>query len=257
MKKLTLFILLYCCLVTGNLFSQDTVEPMIVQPPVVDTMYEEAEVDESEWVDTALVSSVTSFSKDSILAYKKQKSFAYIRNIDSILKALQDEELRKKKKERPVEFINPFPIIRILLWALAIAVVVFVIYRLFLGKNGLFAAPLKNKQLEIVEEGLTDETYIDRQLKEAIKNGNYRLAIRFLYLQTLSKLAEKNWLQLSPDKTNYQYVKELPKKELKNEFARITLHYEYAWYGEFTINEEVFDPLQKEFQQFQDKVKRA
>jgi hypothetical protein len=257
MKKVILLILLICGLLTGSLSAQDTVEELIVNPPVADTMYESsAEVDESEWIDTALVSSASVFSKDSIRAYKKQESFAYMRNLDSTLKALQDAELRKKKKE-PVKFVNPFPAIRFFLWAIAIAVVVFVIYRLFLGKNGLFAAPVKNKKLEILDEEITSDTYIDQQLKDAIANGNYRQAIRFLYLQTLSQLAAKEWLQLSPDKTNYQYVKELTRKELKNEFSRITLHYEYAWYGDFAIGSEVFTPVKREFEEFQSKVKRA
>jgi Domain of unknown function (DUF4129) len=255
MKKLIVFILLHCCLTSGNLVAQDTTIEEIVQPPAEEI--NEAEADEAEISDTALISSVTTFSNDSILSYKKQKEFSYIHKLDSLLKANQDEALRKQKKKPAVEFVNPFPLLRLILWGLAIAVVVFVVYRLFLGKDGLFAAPVKNKKLEIQEEELTDETYIDQQLKQAIAVGNYRLAIRFLYLQTLSKLADKGWLQLSPDKTNYQYVKELTQKDLKNEFALITLHYEYAWYGDFAIGQEIFNPVQNEFENFQNRVKRA
>jgi hypothetical protein len=83
------------------------------------------------------------------------------------------------------------------------------------------------------------------------------LAIRFLYLQSLNKLAEREWLQLSPDKTNYQYVRELAKPQLKKSFARITLHYEYAWYGDFVIEQQVFDPIKKEFEEFHQSIKKG
>lgn len=235
----------------------------VVNPPYVDTTYtdESDEPDEEEFADTALLSSVSVFPRDSVLAYKKQKSFSYMRNIDSALKAMQDEELRKVKKKKnrkvPLRVVNPFPFLQFLLWALAIGIVVFVIYRLFLGRDGLFAAPVKNKKLEVQEEELTDDRYIEQQLKEAVSSGNYRLAIRFLYLQTLSRLAEKGWLLLSPDKTNYQYVNELTQKQYKNEFARITLVYEYAWYGDFAISNDVFEPVKKEFESFQTHIARG
>ena len=112
------------------------------------------------------------------------------------------------------------------------------------------------EQLEVEDEPVTDEIYLDQQLQEAIRMKNYRLAIRFLYLQSLSRLAEKGWLQLSPDKTNYQYVRELAKPQLKQPFARITLHYEYAWYGDFSIASDVFESVKQEFDLFHQSIKQ-
>lgn len=214
----------------------------------------------NEPMDTML--SVTSwfYPADSLRNIKSQKEFAYISNLDSLLKAKQDEDLKKAKEIKPVSQNTApsiFPFVRFLLWTIAIFTVLFIIYRLFLSEKGMFAAPTKNKKLELDEELITDDALLDKLITDAIQKSNYRLAIRFLYLQTLNKLNDKGWLLLSPDKTNYQYVQELKNKHFKNDFARITLHYEYAWYGDFNIEETVFKPVKQEFDLFNNKLKQG
>ena len=194
---------------------------------------------------------------DSIQRIRKEKDFAYATKLDSLLRKRQEILLKKQKQLKPAKDpVNVFPAIKTILWVLLIGTLLFVLYRVFLSDRGLFASPTRNKQLEVEDEPVTDEMYLDEQLNEAIRNKNYRLAIRFLYLQSLSRLAEKGWLQLSPDKTNYQYVRELAKPQLKQSFARITLHYEYAWYGDFNIAAEVFEPVKQEFDQFHQSIKQ-
>ena len=181
-----------------------------------------------------------------------------MKNLDRSLKERQEQARKKNKKtSRSVNVAPLFSIIEIVLWSLLIGALLFVLYRIFLSDRGLFTSPLRNKQLQVEEEQLTDDVYLDQQLQLAIKEGNYRLGIRFLYLQSLNKLSERGWLLLSPDKTNYQYVRELAKPQLKSAFARITLHYEYAWYGDFVIEKNVFDSIRKEFDQFQQSIKQS
>lgn len=229
----------------------------------VDEVYNEENTDDEDIIepkDTMLSVTRWVYPSDSLRNIKSQKEFAYINNLDSLLKAKQDEELKKARITKPViqkEPTSGFPIVRFLLWSIAIFIVLFVIYRLFLSEKGMFAAPVKNKKLRLDEEQITDEALLDKRISDAIQKSDYRLAIRFLYLQTLNKLNDKGWLMLSPDKTNYQYVQELKNKQFKNEFARITLHYEYAWYGDFKIEETVFKPVKQEFDQFNHKLKHG
>lgn len=258
-----LMILIGMCCCTGNIHAQETDTVEIVAPPVEDTAYtdddeEETTVEVEQPVDTMLVMNSWMYPSDSLRKIKQQKEFSYIKNLDSLLKARQEAYLKNKKEMEEVETVQPpdmLPVIRFFLWAIAIAVVLFIIYRLFLSERGLFAAPTKNKKTEIEEEEVVSEEYLSLQLKEAIRNKNYRPAIRYLYLQSLSKMADKGWLILSPDKTNEQYVRELNKAQHKNEFARVTLYYEYAWYGDFVIADEVFTSVQKEIELFQQKIK--
>lgn len=248
----------------ADVYAQSTVDSsvQVIEEPVVDTtaVYdEEYQEDEQEIVDTTLHRSVWVYSPDSIRSLRAQKDFEYMKSLDSSLKKRQ--ELNNKKQKRTssgsLKVGNVFSLIEIVLWSLLIGALLFVLYRIFLSDRGLFASPVRNKSLHVEEEQLTDDVYLDQQLQLAIREGNYRLAIRFLYLQSLNKLSERNWLQLSPDKTNYQYVRELAKPQLKNTFARITLHYEYAWYGDFVIEKNVFEPIRKEFDQFQQSIKQS
>lgn len=271
LKPVAVFLSLFCSLFfcAAEVNAQETDTTVVVEAPqsVADTVYsnddeeEDDEVEpEQQFTDTTLTVNAWMYPADSLRNLKRQKEFAYVKNLDSLLKVRQDEYLKNQQEPEPVNTEprgDVFPIFRFLLWAIAIGVVLFIIYRLFLSERGLFAAPTRNKTLQVEEEHIEDEEYLERQLKEAIRTGNHRLAIRYLYLQTLSKLSDKGWLQLSPDKTNYQYVRELSKPQFKNEFARITLHYEYAWYGDFTIEEDVFKPVKQEFDQFHLKLKQS
>jgi hypothetical protein len=247
----------------AELCAQVTVDSsvQVMEEPVVDTtaVYdEEYEEEETDLLDTTLYRSFWVYSTDSVRSLRSQKEFEYMKNLDSLLKKRQELAKKKQKKQSSVsEPVNVFPVIEVVLWALLIGALLFVLYRIFLSDRGLFASPLRNKNLEVEEEHFTDEVYLDQQLQQAIRDSNYRLAIRFLYLQSLNKLAEREWLQLSPDKTNYQYVRELAKPQLKKSFARITLHYEYAWYGDFVIEQQVFDPIKKEFEEFHQSIKKG
>lgn len=257
-------VLLFTCISgTTPLFAQVTVDSsvQVVEAPAEDTaaVYDDEYVEEETNVfDTTLHRSIWVYSADSVRSLRSQKEFEYMKNLDSLLKKRQELANKKQQKQSSAPpSVNVFPIIEVVLWSLLIGALLFVLYRIFLSDRGLFASPLRNKNVEIEEEQLTDDVYLDQQLQQAIKAGDYRLAIRFLYLQSLNKLADKGWLQLSPDKTNYQYVRELTKPQLKNSFSRITLHYEYAWYGDFTIEQYVFEQIKKEFIEFHQHIKQA
>ncbi|NCU05400.1 MAG: DUF4129 domain-containing protein [Chitinophagaceae bacterium] len=261
-----LFFLLIACCCNSKLFAQEvTVDTVTaVENMALDTTIASDEYDDDDRLinDTALQRSAWTYPADSIRSMRSQKDFSYMRNLDSSLRVIQKEELEEGRKKKPDQEVNInrafsiFRIIEILLWALLIGALLFVLYRIFLSDRGLFTSPVRNNQLDVEEEHITDDQYLEKQLQLAIKEKNYRLAVRYLYLQTLNRLAEKQWLILSPDKTNYQYVRELSKPQLKNAFARVTLHYDYAWYGDFEIAEDVFEPVKKEFEQFQQSIKQ-
>ena len=85
---------------------------------------------------------------------------------------------------------------------------------------------------------------------KAAKAGDYRMAVRYHYLNTLQKLTNKALLVFSPDKTNYQYVRELSGKPMGPAFARLTLDYEYVWFGKFELDEALYQQINHHFSQF-------
>ena len=238
----------------------------IVAPP-------EEETDESSKADTDLIKQNISIKSDSILDYKKRKEFAYIYNLDSLLKqsskliidTINIDNLNRAKPSKKSGdsipestqstgsiFDNGF--IKIFLWILAISFIVFVLYKLFLGEGMFRKEPVSRKAEEVPEETRLEPSGYDKLINEAIANKNYRLAIRYHYLQALQNLNVAGAIHFSTDKTNYEYVRELSNKVYQNNFASITLNYEYVWYGHFDIDEAVFSRLQKDYRAFNQKI---
>lgn len=74
-------------------------------------------------------------------------------------------------------------------------------------------------------------------IESALKNNNYRLAIRFLYLRNLKKLSDNLIIKWNINKTNYSYKYEISDIELRSKFINTTHIFDYVWYGEFKVDE--------------------
>lgn len=98
-----------------------------------------------------------------------------------------------------------------------------------------------------VEENLHEINFEDL-INKAIKEQNYRLATRYLYLKSLKVLTNKNIIEWHYDKTNSDYLNEIKDQNTKSIFKRISYIYDYVWYGEFPINEDSFQKHQLDFE---------
>lgn len=254
----------------------------IVQAPVEEVYNDEEEsVQDTIEVDTTVYRWQLTLAKDTVAAWKKMKQFDYVNNLDSLLKAAKEKNKEQEKKQAAkkrnakssggsgsgsssssgnsgdggLNSVFASGGLQIFLWILAGAFVLFVIYKLLVT-----GSPLQRKQKtleqtpEAEEEVITPESDFDRMIREAVQKSNYRLAIRYHYLQTLHTLAQKNYVQLAADKTNYNYVREIADYNKQNEFAALTLNYEYVWYGEFVIDELVYQKLKPAFVAFNSKI---
>jgi hypothetical protein len=209
--------------------------------------------------DTVLYFNKLAVSSDTINSWKNSKTFAYTKYLDSLLKARRNIEVKEKRTYTGPNFFDKLfasKLTKVIFWGLAIIFVLFIIYRLFLV-DGVFKNNItKSDQFSPVvkEETFTAETDFEALIRLAVADGNYRLAIRYQYLKTLHLLAHRGWVQLTTDKTNYQYVREIKNYNHQNSFSKLTLNYEYAWYGEFEIEQHIYLRLQNEFSDFNKKV---
>jgi hypothetical protein len=230
------------------------IQQTIVEAPVVDE--EDDYVEEKP--DTSLYLNNLSLHPDSIKSWKDQKAFAYAKDLDSLLKARQ-KEMEKPEPITSASWLDLFlasGFLRVILWMLAIAFVGFILYRLFLA-DGVFKRSSRSNRgpaPEVEEEIISGESDFDILINQAVQAGNYRQAVRYQYLRTLHKLADKNKVELAKDKTNYQYVHEIAEPVTRNEFATLTLNYEYVWYGEFMIDDLVYKKLESGFTGFNQKI---
>ena len=88
-------------------------------------------------------------------------------------------------------------------------------------------------------------------IDQATRLGNYRLAVRYHYLQTLLMLAVSGKIQPRDEKTNRQYLAELGNGEIRNIFAGLVYGFEFVWYGEFVPDEKQYQRISSAFIEFQ------
>ncbi len=89
-----------------------------------------------------------------------------------------------------------------------------------------------------------------KEIDKAAANGNYRLAIRLLFLRMLKQLSERNIIQYKHDRTNFDYLVQMRPTSYYNHFFRITRNYEYSWYGKFPVSEDAYKIIRNDFSQF-------
>lgn len=90
----------------------------------------------------------------------------------------------------------------------------------------------------------------NEEINKAVLSGNYRLGVRLLYLRSLKLLSDRELINWQPEKTNQAYVDELQDFERKQQFKMLTLQFEYVWYGDFSVDKDVFKALKGSFERF-------
>lgn len=185
---------------------------------------------------------------DTMQAIASRPQYGYMRYIDSLLRA-NNKAVASAPKSFSGSPVFSRGWIRGILWAAAIIALLVIAYQIFQNQRQLF---VKNQRLPSNDEPLkaAEGPHRQQRLQQAIAQQNFRLATRYLFIDTLALLAEKGHLTMLHDKTNQQYFSELQEGELKKQFAHLMLHYEYVWYGEFLPTPNQFNTIRTAYQQF-------
>ena len=231
------------------------VDSVLYNPPV-----EAVKADEEKPLDTTLYKNNLDLTYDSIKNWRNLNDYSYSKYLDSLLKSIQEKQKKKEtaKSSEPglLNDILGSGILGLLLWTFVICFVGFILYQLFLSDGGFRRRSKKTKDIlaEAEEEIITNESDFDALIRQALQNANYRQAIRYQYLRTLHLLADKNLVSLAPDKTNFNYVSEINNPDNRQAFAALTLNYEYVWYGEFDIDKNIYEKIETNFRQLNQKI---
>jgi len=94
----------------------------------------------------------------------------------------------------------------------------------------------------------------DTDIERSVSSGNYRLAVRLLYLKCLKQLSDKGYIEWKLDKTNYAYINELTNDTQRAAFSVLTRRFEYVWYGEFIIDSRSYQDISAAFNHFNQQV---
>ncbi|MBT8319243.1 MAG: DUF4129 domain-containing protein [Gramella sp.] len=109
------------------------------------------------------------------------------------------------------------------------------------------------KQPKISEVAFSSEEELVRHedlpvlIAQAVSEGNYRLAVRYYYLNELRKLDELEHIAYEYQKTNKDYAEEIENRGIRKHFNEITKLYEFIWYGSFKVSHEDYNLVEKGF----------
>ncbi len=92
-----------------------------------------------------------------------------------------------------------------------------------------------------------EQVNLDELLSEALRNGEHRLAVRFLFLKLLQRLSQKQIIQWHFEKTNSDYQQEIQEPRLQSRFKELSYLYDYVWYGEQALDKSAFDKVRERF----------
>lgn len=188
---------------------------------------------------------IRSVDSSKIKSYLREKDFSYF----------EDPEFTMTLWERLKNWINKqfaklldldsegtaWEIFQYILIAFAVIAIIFGLYKSEL--KGLFFSNPKNrvKSSEVIED--IHSINFEELIEAAIKNKNYRYAIRLNYLRTLKILSDKEIINWKIDKTNRDYFSEIKQSTLKIKFENITLDFESIWYGGIEVNQNDYNEL--------------
>jgi hypothetical protein len=143
-------------------------------------------------------------------------------------------------------------------WIFYLGVIVLAVYVIFLlaGENNFKWFSRRSEQLQQVEPdslGGGPMDY-DNAIRKYQAEGNYRFAIRYLYLRLIHSATEKNVIQIRDSTTNAEIGRAFGQHPLASQFRYLATAYEYIYFGDFNLNKEIFDALKMKFEAFQEKI---
>ena len=254
-KKNLFFLLLFLPAIvqaqTDTAFLADSIPPEIIEAPVEESsvVEESAEDTKNDYflkkIDSPLDSSIVQrHLPDSIIKKMQQDDKFWYANAE-----IKEPE-RKKSNYIP---LGQQQWVQTLLWLLIIGGFAAAIMWYLAGSNvGLFRRKDKGLQNSSEDELETEDIFAinyQKEIDKAEANGNYRLAIRLMFLRLLKVMAEKSIIQYKQDRTNLDYLMQLHPTGYYNNFFRITRNYEYTWYGKFDVGKEAYRIIRNDFNQ--------
>jgi len=143
------------------------------------------------------------------------------------------------------------PLFRQIMWLLMLLIfAAAVVWFLVQNKMNIFGSGKTVILPAQAKEGDADNIFtanLQEAAGKAVAKGDYRLAIRFLYLQLLKTFSENGLISYGTDITNSEYLAQLYSRPWYRDFFNVTRSYEYAWYGEMPVNIQQYESVVTDF----------
>ena len=226
------------------LYSQDSVDLAFEEDTLVVEEYKDLLISKDS-------SSVQwrAFKEENLSKYRNNKDYYYgiqaqyeegfFSRLWSAIKNWYRDLIGAKNEGRFWKFIE---------WVVAIGGI-FILVRFLMTTTGVSMFRKEEKvsdlQMHLTKEDLQQNLL--EQIEKAEHQGDFRLAIRFHFLQMLKYLDANDLIHFKEHKTNSDYYYEIKNQELKKGYAAAANVYDYAWYGKFEINADSYPEVSKNF----------
>lgn len=149
------------------------------------------------------------------------------------------------------------PFWKVIFYIIIFGIMLFIIIKLLgFQYSGLWLRARKTKGFasgEIYDDDIHSVNF-KGEIAKALKKKNYRKAVRFHYLMLLKTFSDKEIIEWEPDKTNTEYQAEIEAGGFGKTFKKLTLIYEYVWYGDFSVNKSFYNKTSEDFRKIITKI---
>lgn len=216
--------------------------------------------------DTNTVLQPVDFNQEKIEDYKTQKEFNYLEEIENDSWWIRFKRWLNMQYQRLIDWLfgdyNAHTLVVIfleilpyLILGVVIGLIVWIFIRLNPGPS-LLAEPMDPEVHFNEEEKIVRSQDIPSLIEEAVKKGDYRLAIRYYYLQLLKILNEKGLINYEFQKTDAEYLSEIENDNFKRPLKQVMRIYDFIWYGGFNVSEKDFAVAQNTFQDLESSLSK-
>jgi hypothetical protein len=186
----------------------------------------------------------------------RNQSNKYIRDADY---AYANDPDYWKRQQTPVRspgnrFLDN-PVFRWVIFLGIIIVVIFGIYQLARENNFTwFSRNGKKNDPLTPATNPPEETDYEAAVRKYQAEGNYRMAVRYLYLRLIQQLRRKDGIRFDKSSTNAEIVFILGNNPWAGEFRYLASAYEHIYYGDLIPQPDLFEMLRDKFENFQNKI---
>ena len=136
-----------------------------------------------------------------------------------------------------------------LLLAIGIFIIVRLLYKYDVFKQS--AAQQNPPDIRLADdEEIVKSSNISDLINKSKQQSDYRMAIRYLFLNMLRQADQQELIKFTKNKTNDDYIVEIKDKALAQEFENLTYYYDFIWYGQYPVDQSFFDQLEEKFDHF-------
>ncbi|HEY4966287.1 MAG TPA: DUF4129 domain-containing protein [Puia sp.] len=126
------------------------------------------------------------------------------------------------------------------------------VYQLAIENNFTLLIRTRKQKMEYAEPGLPEEKMnFDEVIRFNQTEGNYRMAVRFLYLRLIYILKEKSGISFRDSSTNVEIARAMGDRPEATAFRWLATAYEYVFYGGFIPDQETYYLIKNKFEALQ------